>query len=137
MRRARARLAASALMLAACACVCAAQEAPAGRELPATTSSPPPSQQRAGGDANEDFELDIAERRITEADFYASTAVGVSAGALRLGVGVALGAERIDALLKNVRGRVRFRGSLEALRRVLDAHRGATPAADPARRDVP
>lgn len=133
MRRARA-FAASVFILAACACVCAAQ-APVGRELPATTSPPPPPQ-RAGGDVNEDFELDIAERRIMEADFYASTAVGVSAGALRLGVGVALGAERIDVLLKNVRGRVRFRGSLEALRRVLDAHR-ASPAADPARRDVP
>lgn len=135
MRRAGA-LAAAAFMLAACACVCAAQSR-AGEELPAAT----PPQRAAGdvsaaGDANEDFELNIAERRITEPGFFASTAVNVSAGALRLGVGVALGAERIDVLLRNVSGRVRFRGSLDALRRVLDAH-GATPAADPARRDVP
>ncbi|MCA1616481.1 MAG: hypothetical protein LC800_20780 [Acidobacteria bacterium] len=65
------------------------------------------------------------------------TSVGGGAGALHLRVGVALGAERIDVLLRNVRGRVRFRGSLAALRRVLDAHRATPPAARPPRRDVP
>ena len=128
----------AAFMLAACACACVAQSR-VGEDLPAATS--PQRAAAAGGvnaagDVDEDFELNIAERRITEQSFFASTAVNVSAGALRLGVGVALGAGRIDVLLRNVSGRVRFRGSLDALRRVLDAH-GATPAADPARRDVP
>lgn len=128
----------AAFMLAACARSCAAQSR-VGEGLPATASPQRATGDvNAAGDANEDFELNIAERRITEANFFASTSVNVSAGALRLGVGVALGAERIDVLLRNVSGRVRFRGSLDALRRVLDAH-GATPAvADPApRRDVP
>ena len=111
------------------ACVCAAQPPAAGRP-PATASQPPP---RAGGagDADEDFELNIVERRITEANFFASTAVGGAAGGLDLRVGVALGAGRIDVLLRNVRGRVRFRGSLGALGRVLDAHRAPPGAAAP------
>lgn len=129
--------AASVFVLAACACVCSAQP-PAAERVPPAAPPPPPQQQRAGAGegVNEDFELNIAERRITEADFFASTSVGGAAGSLSLRVGVALGAERIDVLLRNVRGRVRFRGSLDALRRVLDAHR-ATPDGDPARRDVP
>ena len=131
MKHARA-FAASVFVLAACACVCSAQ--PPVAERPTVAATPPP--QRADGGVNEDFELNIAERRITETDFFASTSVGGGAGRLDLRVGVALGAERIDVLLRNVRGRVRFRGSLDALRRVLDAHR-ATPSGDPARRDVP
>jgi hypothetical protein len=82
--------------------------------------------------ADETFDLDITERRITELNFFASTDVATGgAGALSLRVGVAVGAERIDVLLRNVRGRVRFRGSLEALRRVLDARRPAADAGRP------
>jgi hypothetical protein len=78
--------------------------------------------------------LNIAERRITERDFYASTAIETDAGdshGLSLRVGVGVGASEIDVLLRNVRGSVRFRGSLEALRRILDARREpiATPPA--------
>jgi len=125
--------AACAFVLAACAGECFAQARGADVRPPV---APRPQGAGATAGASEDFELDIAERRITEESFFASTSVGGQAGALALRVGVALGAERIDVLLRNVRGRVRFRGSLEALRRVLDAH-GAT-AADPApRREVP
>ena len=131
MKHARA-FAASVFVLAACACVCPAQP-PAAEGRPPAAATP----QRAGGGVNEDFELNIAERRITEADFFASTSVGGATGSVSLRVGVALGAERIDVLLRNVRGRVRFRGSLDALRRVLDAHRTAPADDAPARRDVP
>jgi len=85
---------------------------------------------------NEDFELNINERRITEADFQASTAVelgGESADAgISVEIGVAVGASRIDVLLREVRGRVRFRATFDALRRVLDTRRSAAaPAATP------
>jgi hypothetical protein len=88
----------------------------------------------APGDVNEDFELNIDERRITERDFYASTAIEAgeeSARGLYLRVGVGVGASQIDVLLRNVRGRVRFHGSLEALRRVLHARRPAATTATP------
>jgi hypothetical protein len=87
---------------------------------------------KAWESVDENFELNIAERRITERDFFASTSIETeagSAGGLSLRVGVAVGASEIDLLLRNVRGRVRFRGSLDALRRVLDARR--EPAAPP------
>lgn len=85
---------------------------------------------------DENFELNIAERRITGRDFFAATEIEAgesSAHRLSLRVGVAVGASEIDVLLRNVRGRVRFRGSLEALRRVLDARRpaAATPTTAP------
>ncbi|MCA1566447.1 MAG: hypothetical protein LC803_12560 [Acidobacteria bacterium] len=100
--------------------------------------SPPPTTPATNTqpDVDENFELNIAERRITERDFFASTSIEAgesSAHGLSLRVGVAVGASEIDVLLRNVQGRVRFRGSLEALQRVLDARRPATTA----RPDVP
>lgn len=65
--------------------------------------------------ANENFELNIAERRITEHGFAASTTVELgeeTARGLLLRVGVAVGADEINVLLKNVRGSVRFRATL-------------------------
>jgi hypothetical protein len=119
------RVASVALLIAACAVVCAAQTTAPGvaRQSPRAqvpTSAP------AQGEADEDFDLNIPERRITRENFFASTelsAGGESARGLSLRVGVEVGAERIDVLLRNVRGHVRFRGSLDALRRVLDARR--------------
>ena len=76
--------------------------------------------------ANENFELNITERRITERDFAASTTVEAgeeTARGLRLSVGVSLGAEEIDVLLRNVRGSVRFRATLERVLERLNAHR--------------
>jgi hypothetical protein len=70
--------------------------------------------------ADETFELNISERRITEHDFAASTAVEAgeeTARGLRLRVGVSVGADEINVLLRNVRGRVNFRATLA---RVLD-----------------
>lgn len=108
------------------------QNQPAPRvALPATS---PPAQNAAGANVNENFELNIAERRITERDFYASTAIETDAGeshGLSLRVGVGVGASEIDVLLRNVQGRVRFRGSLDALRRILDARREPATVATP------
>ena len=80
--------------------------------------------------ADENFELNIGERRITEGDYEASVSVAVgeeSAHGLNLRVGVAVGASQIDVLLRNVRGRVRFRATLEQILRRLDGRR--TPGA--------
>jgi hypothetical protein len=126
-----------------CAALCVAAAAQQQRSLP-----PPDATEsrvavapttNAQSNVNENFELNIGERRITERDFFASTAIEAgesSAHGLSLRVGVAVGASEIDVLLRNVQGRVRFRGSLEALRRVLDARRppAATTTAPP---DVP
>ena len=84
--------------------------------------------------ADEDFELNIDLRRINEGDFHAETAVSTEGmRGLRLNVGVALIASDIDVLLRNVRGHVRFRASLNPILRLLDAHRDAAPQTQPAR----
>jgi hypothetical protein len=134
-----------ALVVLAVFCVGVAAQQPrdatGGSSRPARRVAPPSSSaaQNAGEDVDENFELNIAERRITERDFFASTSIETEAGAahgLSLRVGVAVGASEIDVLLRNVQGRVRFRGSLEALRRVLDARREPT-ALTPAQPSVP
>ena len=139
-----ARLSAAACLSAACSFAALAQSVPrvAGQPSPPAAEAVRPGASAARGDADESFELNIAERRITEQHFFASTAVAAGeegARGLDLRVGVAVGAERIDVTLRNVRGRVRFRGSLDALRRVLDARRTAETAAPPSppSRDVP
>ncbi len=83
--------------------------------------------------ANENFELDIASRRITENNYQASTAIETNADNTRgvnLRVGVFLNANRIDVSLRNVRGQVRFRGSLERVLERLNLRRSVV--ADPA-----
>lgn len=90
------------------------------------------AQSTAATTADEEFELNIDEQRIVEKDFHAETAVETSgAGGLHLGVGVALRASEIEVLLRNVRGRVRFRGSLAPVLRLLDARRGVTTRTPP------
>jgi hypothetical protein len=110
------------LLISAWASLAVAQEESWGTAPPV----PATQQQNAAPDstrrtqADETFELNITEKRITERDFAASTSVEAgeeSARGLRLRVGVELGASEIDVLLRNVRGSVRFRATLE---RVLD-----------------
>jgi hypothetical protein len=82
--------------------------------------------------ANETFELNITERRITERDFAASTTVEIgeeTARGLLLRVGVAVGADEINVLLRNVRGRVSFRATMERVLARLNARRA--PATTP------
>ncbi|HVF55264.1 MAG TPA: hypothetical protein VM934_03890 [Pyrinomonadaceae bacterium] len=114
------RAACACFMLAALAAFAAAQTERGG------VSSAPPAQETqavrptARTTIDEDFQLNIVERRITESDFEASTSIEMGdeqARGLRLGIGVAVGANRIDVLLRNVQGRVRFRATLEPLLR--------------------
>ena len=86
------------------------------------------AEQDSRTNVDETFDLNIDERKITRQDFAASTAVATDPSAgLDLQVGVALSAGRIDVLLRNVRGQVRFHGTLT---RVLDAI-GARSAPSP------
>lgn len=121
MTRARAALLGAALFFAA----------PAHAQTRTPAVAPPPAAE--GATADEDFELDITQRRITESDFSAATAVeaGGGPGGLDLRVGATVRAAEIDVLLRNVRGRVRFRASLETVLRLLDARRHASPAPPP------
>jgi hypothetical protein len=94
----------------------------------AVPDAPRQSSAKTGATADEDFELNIDTRRISEGDFHAETAVETDgARGLLLRVGVALSASDIEVLLQGVRGRVRFRASLAPVLRLLDARR--TPAA--------
>jgi hypothetical protein len=125
-----ARLACAVLLLTLVHASAAAQDPPARRaQTPPAPARGPGAERRASAD--EDFELNIVERRITEDNFAASTEVEVGGGGagrgLSLRVGVAVGAQSIDVLLRNVRGSVRFRGTLEPLLRLLDARRTAPP----------
>ncbi|HEV2883976.1 MAG TPA: hypothetical protein VGW36_03910 [Pyrinomonadaceae bacterium] len=80
--------------------------------------------------ADETFELNITERQFTKENFEVSTAVGTDGErGLNLQVGVGLAAGRIDVLLRNVRGSVRFRGTLERILEVLNAKRANSPPA--------
>lgn len=83
--------------------------------------------------ADEDFELNITDRRIVEEDFEASVAVEIRTGqseeqGLTVRVGALAGARRIDVRLRNVRGRVRFIASLEEVQEVIDSHRAEAAA---------
>ena len=94
------------------------------------TQSAPNSTNRTSADEN--FDLNITERRITESGFAASTSVEVgeeTARGLLLRVGVSLSADEISVLLRNVQGRVRFHGTLERFLERLNTHRapGAVP----------
>ncbi len=118
------------LILVLSSALAAAQtSAPAPREAPVAP------QTTTTTTASEDFDLNIAERRITESDFEASTEVasgGEGAGrGLDLRVGVMVRANSIDVLLRNVQGRVRFRASLEPILRLLNQRR-AEPSNTPA-----
>ncbi len=106
---------------------------------PAAAPPPPPAPVAAATTrttADEDFELNIQERHIVEEDFKAATEVSVGGPDSR-GIGVRVGvnarAERIDVWLRGVRGRVRFRASLEQIMRLFGARPPDAPAASDAR----
>lgn len=89
------------------------------------------SDSEARTNADETFELNITERRITQRDFAASTSVEAgeeSARGLNLRVGVAVGAESIDVLLRNVRGQVRFRATLDRVLERINSRRAPNPS---------
>lgn len=92
----------------------AAQEAGGDR----TRQQTAPSSSTSRTSADEEFDLNITEQRITRRDFQASTSVeigGQQKSGLNLRVGVGVAASEIDVLLRNVYGHVRFRASFEPM----------------------
>lgn len=119
------------LFLFACTAALAAAQTNDSRNNESSTVSTPTAATAAAQSTNrtsadETFELNIAERRITERDFEASTSVEAgeeTARGLLLRVGVAVRADEINVQLRNVRGRVRFRASLERVLERLNLRR--------------
>lgn len=81
--------------------------------------------------ADENYELNISESRATEADYSRSTQVKVNGtgkqAGVSVGVGAAVRAEKISITLRGVTGSVRFRASLESLRRIEKLKTNQTP----------
>jgi len=130
------RLACACLFASVCALSADAQEERTTQE--ARTGDAATRQSTSSADR--DFDLDIPERRITEESFEASLSVALGAESLRgldLRVGVAVGASRIDVLLRNVRGHVRFRATLGQVLRLLNERRSERPAAGTPTIDAP
>jgi hypothetical protein len=105
----------------AAATLCSAQD----RLQPIPT---PQAKEVDRAEADETFDLNIGERHITERDFAASTSVGLDQTNLHLQIGVALRAQNIDVLLRNVRGTVRFRGSVQRILEILNLRAKTTPS---------
>lgn len=88
----------------------------------AVAQTAPPQDPRVAAD--ETFDLNIPERHITEKDFQASTSLEIATGNakdIKVQVGVSVRASEIDVTLRNVTGRVRFRGSLQSILNLLQA----------------
>jgi hypothetical protein len=122
------RLALALTFVAASSALALAQNEDAARVATTQTSSTPTANRAT---ADETFELNITERRIVEHDFAASTTVEVgeeTARGLFLRVGVAVGADEINVLLRNVRGHVSFRATLAPVLDRLNARRAPTGA---------
>ena len=119
------------LFIAAAAVVTSAQDGATNGSSATTTPQQTASASEARTSADETFELNITERRITKSDFEASTSVEAgdeSARGLDLRVGVTVGADSIDVFLRNVRGQVRFRATLERVLQRLNSHRASSPS---------
>jgi hypothetical protein len=113
-----------AFLLIAASSVMALSQTSASAEAQSAPPATNESQNRTS--ASETFELNITERRITERGFAASTTVEVgeeTARGLLLRVGVAVAADEINVLLRNVRGRVNFRATMERVLARLNARR--------------
>jgi hypothetical protein len=104
---------------------------PATNAAPAVRQPAPDADAARRTNADETFDLNIPERRISESNYEASTSVEIleeGTSGVNLRVGVMLGASNIDVLLRNVRGRVRFRGSLESVLQRLNERRAPPPS---------
>lgn len=74
--------------------------------------------------ADENFTLNITESRVSETNYERSTQVEVGGAqnerAVEVRVGAAVGAQNIVITLRGITGNVRFRASLEKIRRLLE-----------------
>lgn len=90
-----------------------------------------PTTEPSRSNVDETFDLNIGLRRFTRENFEASTAVSTDEDQkVNVQVGVGLAAGRIEVLLRNVQGKVRFRGSLDRLFEIIDNRRAPTVAPD-------
>ena len=86
----------------------------------AQTPVPPSANTPATTNIDETYHLNIIERRITEENFKAGTSVSTDADTgLDLQIGVGLSDGKIDVFMRNIRGTVRFHGTLERITRLL------------------
>lgn len=125
------RLALALAVLATSSALALAQNEGASSAAPSQTSQTSSAPTANRTTADETFELNITERRITEHDFAASTTVEVgeeTARGLLLRVGVSVGADEINVLLRNVRGRVSFRATLARVLERLNTRRAPAVA---------
>lgn len=120
------------VMLAATALVHSQEKIGTPPAPPATSTAPPASSEQSGAaprtSVDETFDLNITERRIVEHNFQASTAIEAgdeNTNGVNLRIGVGVGAEEIDVLLRNVRGHVRFRGTLTRILERINARHNA------------
>ena len=83
--------------------------------------------------ADETFVLNIVERHYSQETFKASTALEktLDANRLALQVGVALASTKIDVVLRNVHGVVRFRGTLDRLLQIIRDRQAQSPPDSP------
>lgn len=99
--------------------------------LAKSSEKPKPAPAAVSSQANVDetFELNVDERRFTKTDFEASTDVdtGGDASGVNVRIGVSLTAGRIDVLLRNVHGNVRFRGTLDRILEVISRRPSSAP----------
>lgn len=129
MRRTPLSIATAFIFILTAHALASAQTRPADAPVPSANAQ---ATRAESSNSDEDYELNIDLRRIHEADFHAETAVSTDGSrGLQLNVGVALRASDIDVLLRNVRGHVRFRASLDPVLRLLDARRAAPPPSQP------
>lgn len=92
----------------------------------AETASAQQSSGAPQSQADETIDLNITERRIAESNYRASTSVEIGPDQTRgvwLRVGVGVFANNIEVLLRNITGRVRFRGTLEPVLRRINQRR--------------
>jgi hypothetical protein len=115
------------LVIASAASVAVMAQSATQKTVPEQVQIPPAAS--AATDVDETFELNIVERRYSQENFEASTAVATTSddNKLSLQVGVALAAGRIELLLRNVHGVVRFRGTLNRLLQVINDRQTASP----------
>lgn len=83
-----------------------------------------PARQNAPTTADETFTLNITESRKIETNYERSTQVetggGQNGAAVEVGVGATVRAQNIVITLRGITGNVRFRASLEKIRRLLE-----------------
>ena len=74
--------------------------------------------------ADENFQLNIPESRVTETNYERSTSVALSGDSNRRGIFLRVGAtatgEKIEITLLNVTGNVRFRASLDEIKKRIE-----------------